>query len=356
MKATIVIGGFLSLMSLPAVAQQVENDDMYFTAKDREKLRVAMAETPAVAVNTTKPKQQQKELTEEVIIPEDLNPTDSYSARTINPEYISRVNSEQASEDEQNYYLEGYTATNTFDSYSASQFSNTSNCGTCWNSYPNSYYGGSAWNYYSPYYGYNDPWRTPYYGMSPGWNMSLGYLFGGWGSGWNLGLSYTWGNAWVYNPYYYNPYYHNPYNYSPYSYSNRGYQYAPNSNTENGVIRRTRTLAVTPTQRVSSVNNTSDTNGRMRSSTTDEYYVKPSRRISQSTDYSNPLYRQNSTSEFQRSRSTNSSGFERFMNDSSPSRSSGSSFERSRSSSSFSSPSRSSGGGSSGGSRPRGRN
>ena len=300
MKAKVVVGSLLAMMiAFQVVAQRVENDDMYFNSKDREKLKGEKAEKPEVSANDKidsdynafRKKHFDKNEAETEVVTDTVNPTDSYSARSINPEYISRSTAEQASEDE-SYYVEGYVPANTYDSYSASTNSN-------WNNYNNgyygnnSYYGNNGWGSpYNPYSSACNPWMSPYY--SSGMTLSLGYM---WGSpGWNYGMSYGWGN---YNPYSYYPAYYSPY-YGANSYYGSGYGYgyptyyygSKDSSRPNYGKRPSRHSAiVSPTprssERVSSNTSTSGSNGRTRQ-TVDEYYVKPFRRTTTTDGYVAP--------------------------------------------------------------------
>lgn len=289
MKTRIVIGGLLvSMLTLNVSAQQAENDDLYFKSKDREKMR---ADHAVASINgkidkdykAFKKKNFDEPTVEETVTPPlTVNLTDSYSARTINPEYISRSNSTQASEDEQNYYIEGYAPANTYDSYSGGTYNNYSN--TLNSNYQNSWYGSSAYNsFYSPYYGYYNPYMNPYYSGSPGWMMSLGHTWGNmYSPGWGFGIGYGWGSSY-YNPYsLYNSY--SPYGYYGYpGYSNNGGYYSEAPKPNYGKRPSRHSAVVTPTQqsrqRVATTNNNSSPNGRTRQ-TADEYYVKPFKRTS----------------------------------------------------------------------------
>jgi hypothetical protein len=270
-----------TMMTFQVVAQRTENDDMYFTSKDREKLKVENATASAndkIDGDYNAFKKKHFDSTQEEVNQEEteaVNPTDSYSARTVNPEYISRSSSEQASEDEQNYYVEGYTP-NTYDSYSSSNYNNYNNNSNNnnWNnnnwSNGNNYgYGSSPYNsWYSPYYGYCNSSMSPYYSGGSGWTLSLGYTWG------NMGY----GNSY-YNPYsYYPSYYPNYYGYP--NYYSGGYE---SSNANYGKRPSRHSAVVTPTPR-SRERISSNTNGRTRQ-TVDEYYVKPFRRA---TTYEKP--------------------------------------------------------------------
>lgn len=194
MKLKGFLIGCLSLGLASGSFAQVEYDDMYFNAKDRSELN-AMKATGTLAMTGKKKSMLEEELYD--------NPTDSYSARYINPEHISRSNSRVAQEEELDYFLANYNH-KTASGYSSwnSGFNNWYN--NPW--YSAGWYGSgfNSWNspYYSPYSSYmgspygawGSPWYdsfySPYgYGYSP-----YGY---GFGSGWNLGFSYSFGS-----PYY----------------------------------------------------------------------------------------------------------------------------------------------------------
>jgi hypothetical protein len=324
---------------------------MYFTSKDREKLKT---ENATASVNNKidsdykafKKKHFDSEEEANQEGSETVNPTDSYSARTVNPEYISRSSSEQASEDEQNYYVEGYTPTNTYDSYSSSNYNNynTSNNNNWnnnnWGNNNNFGYGYSPYNsWYSPYYGYCNPSMSPYYSGGSGLTISLGYTWG------NMGYN-SYYNPYSYYPSYYSPYYPNYYGYPNY------YSGGSESNANYGKRPSRHSAVVTPTprsrERVSS-NTNGSTNGRTRP-TSDEYYVKPWRRV--------PTYEKTtdgySTDRYVRPSSTDNSGTRSRDSYNSNTRESRPTYSTpSRSSSGNSSPSRSSGGSST--PKPRGR-
>ena len=100
-------GMMLSLATLlfasATMAQGVETDDMYFNSKDRAALKAQKSlETPSYTASAKKTKKN--EVAEEVSV----NPTDSYSARNVNPEYSARSNSETALFDEQDYFVSNF--------------------------------------------------------------------------------------------------------------------------------------------------------------------------------------------------------------------------------------------------------
>jgi hypothetical protein len=209
MKSKVALLSLVSLLfTFASVAQEIENDDMYFNSKDRAKLSANKATEPSYTASIKKTK---KEPVEEQI----SNPTDSYSARNVNPEYEARSNSETAQADNEDYFVNNY------------QYNNATKLNT-WNNdfnrwYTNPWYGGNyydpyiaSWN--SPYYGsyydaWGSPWGNPYY--RSGWSSSFSYH---WGNSWNYGWGMNYGfgnycnpyNAWAGTPYY---------GYSPWGYS-----------------------------------------------------------------------------------------------------------------------------------------
>lgn len=165
-----------------AFAQGIEYDDMYFNAEDRAKLKQKRA--AEVAYNAPE-KSKQFDYYEEA---DNVNPTDSYSARNVNPEYTSRSHSQTAQEDEADYFVNNYQ-------YNANRLDNWNNNYNNW--YNSSWYrpnfygpGINTWN--SPYYGYsswNSPWYDPYWSYN-GWSSSFAFHYGhrwnyGWGGNYN---------------------------------------------------------------------------------------------------------------------------------------------------------------------------
>ncbi|MCD9019556.1 hypothetical protein [Parachryseolinea silvisoli] len=176
------------IINIGAFAQ--EDDDMYFNATDRVKLQSKERQDQiAYEASVKKAKKMREEPAveeegESVESVEALNPTDSYSARNVNPEYEARSTAKLSQSDDQDYFVNNY------------QYSTSSNMNN-WNNNFNSWYG-SSWytpNYYnsninswnSPYYGYADPYYSPWY--NPYWNNN----------GWSASFSYYWGNS--YNNY-----------------------------------------------------------------------------------------------------------------------------------------------------------
>lgn len=328
MRTRFVIGSLVaSMMTFQVLAQRAENDDMYFTSKDREKLK---AENASMSVNTKidndykafKKKHFDKEEETAIIDADTVNPTDSYSARNVNPEYVSRSNSEQASEDE-SYYVEGY-APNTYsnpqsyDNYSSNGYNN-------WNN--------NNWN--NPYNSWNNPYNNcfscsnlwnPYYGGS-GLSVSIGYGWGSMYNPWNYGMGY----GSYYNPYAYGGYYSPYYGYgSPYyggGYETRRVNYGKRPSRHSAVV--------TPTPRTGQRGNVVS-NGRTSERSrevSNESYVRPTRRtnstgtIDRTTDRSRSNsfdYNRSRTREYSAPRESRPS-YTPSRSSSSPSRSSGSS-------------------------------
>lgn len=199
-----------------------EYDDMYFSSADR-----VSTLTDQLAFNKKPLTEAPNSETSAVI-----NPTDSYSGRMVNPEYIERSQlNGLTTENDLTYFIPVYTPTAVNPNISQYQYSNTGFY---------SPYTGNNWG--SPFYGYNasmDPfrsginplnpfnnmysplsmnmnfgWGTPYfdsfnffgsYGMFPYFNMgyptNLAY-WGGMNNGWNnpYNMGYNLFNT-GYNPY-----------------------------------------------------------------------------------------------------------------------------------------------------------
>ena len=125
-------------------AQDIEQDDMYFNSTDRAKLREAR-KTNEVALASVKKTNRNSDAYEET-----LNPTDSYSARNVNPEYTSRAQSQTAREEDEDYFVSNYN-------YRNSNQNNFNN----WNNNFNNWYGNSWYrpNYWGPSI---NAWNSPY--------------------------------------------------------------------------------------------------------------------------------------------------------------------------------------------------
>jgi hypothetical protein len=201
MKNKGMIFGLAALVFTSAtLAQGVEYDDMYFNSKDRAALKAQRSSMEASSYSASVKKTKKNEFVEE----SSVNPTDSYSARNVNPEYSARSNSETALADDQDYFVSNYKYKKASD---LNQWNNNFNSwyGNSW--YGSNYYGSSinAWN--SPYYGsyydpWGNPWCNPYY--RSGWSSSFSFYMGnswnyGWGGGYGMGMGLSYGypyNAW----------------------------------------------------------------------------------------------------------------------------------------------------------------
>lgn len=191
MKIRGILLGALAAFGFSGAFAQVEYDDMYFNAEDRASLKAQKG--VELAYHTPETSRFGED--------ESVNPTDSYSARNINPEYTARAESQSAQAQEDDYFVNNYQ-------YNANRLDN-------WNNNYNSWYN-SSWyrsNYYSPfinswntpYYGYNtfnSPWYDPFWSYN-GWSSSFSFHFG---RPWNYG----WGGYYNYwnRPYYgWDPYF-----------------------------------------------------------------------------------------------------------------------------------------------------
>lgn len=206
MKARVLV----ILLATATTAWAQENDDMYFTAKDR---------AASVSYNQLAQANRYAKEDQDAVRNNPVNPSDSYSGRGINPEYNAQgKNGTVAVQENPDYFVTNYQPkVNSKLSQNTGTYSNPNNCNcgyynpytfgyspysTFYPSYgsmfsPYSMYGGM----YSPYSMYG---MSPYgmyspYGYGSGMSMSMGYGFG-YGSMFNIGLNYMIGS--MYNPYY----------------------------------------------------------------------------------------------------------------------------------------------------------
>jgi hypothetical protein len=294
MKTNVLIGLAL-LVSVSAFAQEV--DDMYFRSKDREKVNAASVSKAAQGdlYSSNYDTFKKKNFSDPTMLDEYYaNPTDSYSARNVNPEFIARSNSTQAAEDEQNYFMEGYN--NTFSSPAMVLSGNAMSMNNTWNNpmYSPGWFGPS-WNnsFYSPYYGFNNPWGNSYWcgpGFNTGWSMNMSSFWGnGWNPGWSMGLGYSWGNPFMGNMWgpswgMWNPWYYRPIVVvGEASRPNYGKRQTTSASGVNNISSR----PVTARPSTPTVGTTTDPLGRQRAASADEYYVRPSRRTYSDTNTSN---------------------------------------------------------------------
>lgn len=235
------ISVLISLLSVVGftVFGQAEYDDMYFNSSDRVSTidnQLAFNKKPAVSA-----------LEAETVAT--INPTDYYTGRTVNPEYIDRSQlNGVASASDLAYFIPNYSPT---------AINQTIN--------QDSY---SSGNYYSPYYGnnYNNPYSnmnnpyaySPYGSNSSLWNMSMGMGYGGYYGGGFYGMNNynsMFGMSNMFCPGMGGMYYGNPY----------GNYYANNPYNYGGVVIDTRAVQSNyygnRPSRSSTLNNVVDANG-----------------------------------------------------------------------------------------------
>lgn len=203
MKTTIAIASLIAVSA--ASFAQVEQDDMYFRKKDRAKLneQKAMQQKEVIARGEKSTRFDYKINKNQSTIPT--------SSREVNPEYISRSQSEMVAGEGEGYFMENYQYA------SQNQFNDFNNNLNNWNNaplYSNAYFAPSIYGWNSPYYtpfndpflmGYNsNPWCNPYF--RSGWSVSFSF---GRGQQWG---NYGWmGNGWMGNGFGYNNHWGNPY-------------------------------------------------------------------------------------------------------------------------------------------------
>jgi|GEM_PF-345853 len=183
---------FLSILTFSATlsisAQQIENDDLYFNAKDRAKVKASRE----VALSANKD-----------IVARGIKSSDQYSGRTVNPEYTSRLNANSNSiQGSSNPYFDSeYQSTSTasnnsgyyngYNNYYGRSFNNS----YYGNSFNNPYYGNSWNSPYSSFYDYSGMYGfNPYSSFYPSYYSPFGYAS-------SLSLGLTFGNP-FYSPYY----------------------------------------------------------------------------------------------------------------------------------------------------------
>lgn len=303
MKIKGILLATFSLLGISGALAQVEYDDMYFNKEDRAKLEAQRA--TAVAYNTP---ERKNKFDEEM---SDINPTDSYSARNVNPEYTSRAHTQTAQSDEEEYFVTNYQ-------YNRNQLNNWNNSFNNWYSnpwYTTNYYGPGISSWYTPYYGYsrwNSPWYDPYWNYN-GWSSAFSFHYG---SRWNYG----WGGYYDYwnRPYYaWDPYYGglayfgggywNNYRYpgtivvvtDDAAGRNRTYSKRPSRST---AIVSERNTARSRSSYANSYTRPS-TSGRSSTSTRQAEYYNRYNRATQNNTYNRSSYDNSETTEFNRSRS-----------------------------------------------------
>jgi len=192
-----------------AVAQSREDDDMYFTAKDRAVLNAALQKERQeifASSNTRRITESETAAT--------INPTDSYSARNVNPEYISGAKVGANTNANAQYFSPNYQPTTVNQNLA-------SNCASCgFNAFN---YNGFNNGFYSPYSRFGNPygmagmgmmgmgmnrWGYNNFGMMDPWMMNSmnGFYQPGFSMGFGMGNGFGWGSGWnnFYNPWGFN--------------------------------------------------------------------------------------------------------------------------------------------------------
>ena len=195
----------LAVLAITAAFGQVEHDDMYFNAKDRAQQNAFKEVVLA---------KQDKQQDAQAVKSSPINPTDSYSGRSVNPEYTNRLktNPNLGNNDTQ-YFVSGYQPV------SVNQNLASNNCNCSPNTFAGPYGGygmnsfgmnqgfGSPFNSFyspwgmnsgfgSPFDSFNSPWGMNNGFYQPGWSSMLGSSFGGMNSGMYGGMGYGFGNSW----------------------------------------------------------------------------------------------------------------------------------------------------------------
>src|SRR6267154_5107088 len=119
------------LLSLLAIASGIcvfaqENDDMYFSSKDRTKISMSSREEVVLASAKANPSVQT------------INPSDSYSARNENPDYIAGAKVGSNASTTSSYFTPTYQP-----NVNQSLYSNSCNCSNTGSGYNNYPYGSS---------------------------------------------------------------------------------------------------------------------------------------------------------------------------------------------------------------------
>jgi hypothetical protein len=228
---------------------QDEYDDMYFNSADRKEVKFNENAVKANAgAITTDSKTMAKNTASADVINPTYSPTEygdleeSYSAKTVNPEYIERYKDNPKETTGTTEVAEGDSYYD--DYYERAVMPGETEKGSEKVSYPypSSYYGG--YNAATRSRMYRNPWYDPFYsgGFSPGFSMGLGYSFGMM-PGFSMSLGYGSGMGYGgYNPYgFYDPYmahmgrYYDPF-YSPWGYDPFYSPYAYNSMYRNSMM------------------------------------------------------------------------------------------------------------------------
>lgn len=360
MKAKLIIISIVGYLFSFAAYSQVETDDMYFKASDRAKLN----QGKVTAENVMTP----KKLAEASEVNQPINPTDSYSARNINPEYSAQLNENESVVSEDNYF------TPDFQPRAVNQ--NISNCNCGQGSFYNPYNGVNRFNsfnspYYNPY-GYPGGFNSfnsfssfgyPYSGFNSGFGLSTGFGWGGFSPGFYGGLGYG-----AFNGFY------DPFGYNSFGFFPRTRVVFVSSDAGNRVVNSRRPTRSTNTNNLVTGNSRTATTGNTvgqrttissgrtgNGVTQSDYYNKGWRKI-QNTNANGRFQDNNSTIGNSNTRTINSNNTRsnfNWGNSNSNSRQGSSGFTPAPSRNTFDGGSRTGGsrsGGSSGGTKTRGRN
>ena len=212
-----------------------ESDDLYFMASDAE-----VATEFAVQNNNAKKFKELKQINPEEFAQE------SFSAKNVNPEYIAKYQSDNASNEAGTVYFddaEGTVTTQQGEGGDINIYNNfrgntgNSNFNSPWMMNPwmmsSMYMGGfSPWGMYDPFWG-------PGFGFRPGLSLSLGFGMGyGFGSRFGMGFGNPWryGYGSFYDPFY-NPYYGYGYGYG---FHNRPIIVIPGGESQRQIVRGAR--------------------------------------------------------------------------------------------------------------------
>lgn len=185
MKTKTILLSLMAVVMGTRVFAQEEIDDMYFTAKDRAAYNAShQAEFASLSKRVT-----ETEATAPVI-----NPTDSYSARGVNPEYVSgaKVGTNSTASNAQ-YFSSNYqptavnqvlTKNNSFNNYAYNGFGSPWGYNR-WGMNPYMGMGFSPWGYNSM--SMMNPWMDPWMMNGMGGFYQPGISIG-FGTGWGLSL------------------------------------------------------------------------------------------------------------------------------------------------------------------------
>ncbi|MGD9327628.1 MAG: hypothetical protein PVH48_01600 [Cyclobacteriaceae bacterium] len=239
----------LMIASANVSFSQDEYDDMYFNPADRKEVKF---NENLVKTNAASGKSENLVIAKGSANTDVINPAyspaeygdleESYSAKTVNPEYIERYKDNPKETAGTTEIAEGDAYYDDYYERAVMPGETEKGSENVKYPYPSSYYGGS--NAAMRNRMYRNPWYDPFYGggFAPGFSMGLGYSFGmmpGFGMSFGYGSGMGYGG---YNPYgFYDPYmahmgrYYDPF-YSPWGYDPFYSPYAYNSMYRNSMM------------------------------------------------------------------------------------------------------------------------